>query len=59
MTESPAGDTTVVKLTTPEKLLTLVTVMADVAEEPGLMLIALGLAVRTKSGVMLVVNVAV
>jgi hypothetical protein len=48
-----------VKLTTPEKLLTLVTVMADVAEEPGLMLIALGLAVRTKSGVMLVVNVAV
>lgn len=51
--------TVVFRLTGPEKLLMLVTLTVDVAEDPGLTATELGLAVRTKSGVVLVEKTAV
>src|SRR5437879_3203998 len=47
----PAGVTVACKLTVPVKLLTLVTVTVDVPEEPAVMVRLLGLALRSKSGV--------
>lgn len=57
--EGPVGLMVAAKLTVPVKLLILVIVSVDVAEEPGLMLKLLGLEVKTKSGVELVESVAV
>ncbi len=50
--------TVVFRLTVPEKLLTPVTLTVDVPEAPALMVIALGLALMTKSGVVLVEKTA-
>src|SRR5260370_10206703 len=55
----PVGLTAAVRATVPAKLLTLVIVMVDEAEEPALMLRLLGLAVIAKSGAELLENVAV
>lgn len=49
----------VFKLTVPEKPLTLVILRVDVAEEPALIAMLLGLTVITKSGVVPVEKVAV
>jgi len=54
-----AGETVAVKLTVPEKLLTLVMLSVDAAEEPAVIVILLGFTNITKSGVVLVENIAV
>jgi len=51
--------TVVFRLTVPEKPLLLVTLMKDVPEDPAAIVIAPGLAVMTKSGVVLVEKMAV
>jgi len=51
--------TVVFRLTVPEKPLMLVTVRVDVPDEPALREMAPELAVKTKSGVVLVVKTAV
>jgi hypothetical protein len=55
----PDGDTVAAKFTVPEKLLTLVTLRVDVAEEPAVIVMLLGFAVIVKSGAVLVLKVAV
>jgi len=61
LSESPGpdGDTVAVKLTVPEKPLTLVMLRVDVAEEPLVMVILFGVAAIVKSGAVLVLKVAV
>ncbi len=54
-----AGETASVKLTVPEKLLTLVMLSVDVAEKPAVSVILLAFTDITKSGVVLVENIAV
>ena len=51
--------TVVFRLTVPEKLLLLVTLTMEVPEDPAVIVIALGLAVMTKSGIVLVEKMAV
>jgi hypothetical protein len=52
------GETVAVRLTGPENPLTLVMLSVDVADEPAVTLMLLGLADITKSGVVLVENTA-
>jgi hypothetical protein len=54
-----AGETVAAKLTMPEKLLTLVMLSVDAAEDPAVTVILLGFTNITKSGVVLVENIAV
>ena len=58
VTVGPVGLTATLRVTEPVKLLTLVIVTVDVAEEPALMLRLLGLTVVAKSGAELFENVA-
>ena len=55
----PAGDTVAVRLTIPEKPLTLDMMRVDEADEPAVIVRLLGTAAMTKSGVVLVEKVAV
>jgi hypothetical protein len=59
LTVIPAGETAVVRLTAPEKLLTLVMLRIEVAELPAVIVMLLGLAFITKSGIVPVLKVAV
>ena len=58
VTGRPGGDTTVVRLTVPEKPLMLVRLRANVAEEPAVIVRLLGFVDRTKLGVVMVENMA-
>ena len=61
LSESPGPDGDIVadKFTVPEKLLTLVMLRVDVAEEPAVIVKLVGFAVSAKSGAVLVLKVAV
>src|SRR6266852_1714503 len=50
LVDGPAGEIVDVRLTLPLNPLTLVTVIVEVAQEPWMMLMALGLAAMVKSG---------
>jgi hypothetical protein len=55
----PDGDIDADRFTVPEKPLTLVTLRVDVAEEPAVIVMLVGFAEIAKSGVVLVLKVAV
>lgn len=54
----PGGETVVVRLTMPEKLLMLVMLRPNVAEDPAVIVTPLGFADSTKPGTVLVENIA-
>lgn len=58
MTGRVVGDAVAVKPTVPEKPLMLIMMSVDVAEAPAVMVMLLGIADITKSGVALVENTA-